>query len=141
MIDYIHRQVLQQFNDGLKTPSQYCHLACAVRLRTLKCLQIQLPMKQKPDFYGRVVQSFKKLVDYFDEVCREDRQMMGPPCEEIQTFQRTLQTYALRTEELQICYFRDIIRSNAQVEFRCFALHQTSFSFSSVGISAEQWRN
>ena len=111
---YIDQSILHQLYKGLEQV-QYSRVACAIRIKTLQCLRELLPLQEPPDFYERVLKSFDNLAEYFDDVCREDAAMIGPPCDEIVTFRRLLQSYSFTTEALQISYFRDICQVRSLV--------------------------
>ncbi len=111
---YIDTEILQQLYKGLESV-QYSRVACAIRIKVLQCLRELLPLQEPPDFFKRVLESFDHLASYFDAVCREDPLLPGPPCDEITTFRRTLQTCALTTEELQLRYFREICNVHSPV--------------------------
>ncbi|CAF3534518.1 unnamed protein product [Adineta steineri] len=119
---YIDQEILHQLYKGLE-PVQYSRVACAIRIKTLQCLRISLPPQEPPTFYQRVIESFDHLAAYFEAVCREDPQLPGPPCDEITTFRRSLQTGALTTEQLQLAYFKEICQyeyptNNGEIVFR-----------------------
>jgi hypothetical protein len=111
---YIDKEVLEHLYKGLE-PVQYSRVACAIRIKVLQCLRDLLPVKEPPDFFERVLQSFDQLAQYFDIVCREVPEIPGPPCDEIITFRRILQTCALTTEQLQLSYFREICQIHSPV--------------------------
>jgi hypothetical protein len=119
---YIDKEILQQLYAGLEQV-QYSRVACAIRIKTLQCLRELLPLQEPANFYERVLQSFDEFAAYFEDVCREDPNLPGPPCDEITTFQRTLRTYAFTTEELQLCYFREICQIHSPVRhFFCIEI-------------------
>ncbi|CAF3844274.1 unnamed protein product [Rotaria sp. Silwood1] len=95
---YIDQEILLKLYEGLEKV-QYSRVACAIRVKVLQCLREFLPSQEPPDFYVRVLQSFDRLAAYFETVCREEQHIPGSPCEEITIFQRTLQQYALSTEQ------------------------------------------
>ncbi|CAF4296215.1 unnamed protein product, partial [Rotaria sordida] len=107
---YIDHEILRKLYGGLESV-QYSRVACAIRLKALQCLRELLPLQEPPDFYERVLQSFDRLAIYFESVCREEQDIPGPPCEEITTFRRRLQQFALSTEQLQLIYFREITQT------------------------------
>lgn len=107
MNQYIDIEVLHNLYKGLEIV-QYSRVACAIRSKVLQCLTELLPQREPPDFYERVSRSFKQLAIYFETVCRQEPHIPGPPCDEINTFQRTLKTFALTTEELQLSYFKEL---------------------------------
>ncbi|UJR27967.1 hypothetical protein I4U23_009225 [Adineta vaga] len=113
---YIDQQILHQLYKGLE-PVQYSRVACAIRIKTLQCLRELLSLQEPPNFYERVLQSFDQLAAYFEAVCREEPHLPGPPCDEITTLRRTLQTCALTTEQLQLCYFREICQIHSPHEY------------------------
>jgi hypothetical protein len=104
---YIEKELLQNLYRGLEQV-QYSRVACAIRIKVLQCLRDLLPIKEPPEFFERVLQSFDQLAANLDYFCREESDMPGPPCDEVTTFRRTLQTYALTTEQLQLSYFREL---------------------------------
>jgi hypothetical protein len=104
---YIEKELLQNLYRGLEQV-QYSRVACAIRIKVLQCLKELLPTKEPPEFFERVLQSFDQLAANLDYLCREESDMPGPPCDEVTTFRRTLQTYALTTEQLQLSYFREL---------------------------------
>lgn len=114
---YIDNEVLQNLYKGLE-PVQYSRVACAIRIKVLQCLKELLPQQEPPDFYERVLQSFNQLAANFDIVCRQEPHIPGPPCDEVTTFLRTLQTCALTTEQLQLTYFRELCRISSPVCMR-----------------------
>ena len=111
---YIDVEILQQLYKGLE-PVQYSRVACAIRIKVLQCLRELLPLQEPPDFFERVLQSFDQLAAYFELVCREEPHIPGPPCGEILTFRRTLQTCALTTEKLQLMYYTEICQIHSPV--------------------------
>ena len=111
---YVDQEILHQLYKGLE-PVQYSRVACAIRIKTLQCLQELLPLQEPPAFYERVLQSFDHLAAYFEAVCREEPHLPGPPCEKIAALRSTLQTCALSTEQLQLCYFREIAHKTSSV--------------------------
>ncbi len=111
---YIVEEILQRLYTGLE-PVQYSRVACAIRIKVLQCLREELPLQEPPDFFNRVLQSFEQLAAYFDEVCREKPHLPSPPCDEITTFRRMLQTCAFTTEQLQLIYFREICQIHSPV--------------------------
>jgi hypothetical protein len=111
---YIDLEILQHLYKGLETV-QYSRVACAIRIKVLQCLRELLPLQEPPEFFQRVLQSFEQLATNLELVCREDPLLPGPPCDEITTFRRTLQTCALTTEELQLSYFREICHVHCPV--------------------------
>ncbi|CAF0826106.1 unnamed protein product [Adineta ricciae] len=113
---YVDQEILHQLYKGLE-PVQYSRVACAIRIKTLQCLRELLPLQEPPVFYERVLQSFDQLAAYFEAVCREEPHLPGPPCEEIAALRSTLQTCALTTEQLQLCYFREIAHKTSSHEF------------------------
>src|SRR5689334_22465676 len=104
---YIDKEILEHLYKGLE-PVQYSRVACAIRLKVLQCLKDLLPNQEPPEFIERILQSYDQLAANFDIVCRENPNIPGPPCDEIKTFRRTLQTCALTTEQLQLTYYREI---------------------------------
>lgn len=114
---YIDTEILQQLYKGLE-PVQYSRVACAIRIRVLQCLRELLPSKEPPDFFARVLQSFDQLAQYFELVCREEPHIPGPPCEEVNTFRKTLKTCAYTTEDLQLMYFTEICQIHSPVYIR-----------------------
>lgn len=82
----------------------------------LQCLSELLPLKKPPEFYERVLQLLNELAIYFEKVCRQEADIPGPPCDEIHTFQRTLKTYALKTELLQLSYFKELCQVSYSVK-------------------------
>lgn len=108
---------------------QYSRVACAIRIKVLQCLKELLPIQEPPDFYERVLRSFDQLSAYFDIVCRQEPHIPGPPCDEINTFRRTLQSYALTTQQLQLSYFRELCQASFPVRslFNKRSLRQNSF--------------
>ena len=86
----------------------YSGVACAIRSKVLQCLTELLPSKQPPDFYERVLQLLNQLAIYFENVCRQEPDIPGPPCDEINAFRQKLQTYTLTTEQLQLSYFKEL---------------------------------
>ncbi|CAF2345788.1 unnamed protein product [Rotaria sp. Silwood2] len=110
MNQHIDQEILRKLYAGLEKV-QYSRVACAIRLKALQCLRELLPLQESPDFYERVLQSFGHLALYFERVCREEQHIPGPSCEEITTFRRTLQQFALSTEQLQLIYFREITQT------------------------------
>jgi hypothetical protein len=111
---YIDQEILQRLYIGLETV-QYSRVACAIRIKALQCLREQLPVQEPPAFYSRVLNSFDQLAHYFEAVCREEPGLPGPPCIEIETFRRRLQTYALTTEALQRLYFHEVCQIHSPV--------------------------
>ncbi|CAF2732913.1 unnamed protein product [Rotaria sp. Silwood2] len=109
---YIDQEILHKLYSGLEKV-QYSRAACAIRLKALQCLRESLPLQEPPDFYERVLQSFDRLASYFETVCREEQHIPGPPCEEVTTFRRTLQQFALSTEQLQLIYFQEISQTHS----------------------------
>ncbi|CAF2572187.1 unnamed protein product [Rotaria sp. Silwood2] len=109
---YIDQEILLKLYSGLEKV-RYSPVACAIRMKTLECLRKSLPLQEPPDFYERVLQSFNSLVSYFETVCREEEHIPGPPCEKVTTFRRTLQQYALSTEQLQLIYFQEITQTHS----------------------------
>ncbi|CAF0823207.1 unnamed protein product [Rotaria sp. Silwood1] len=112
---YIDQEILLKLYGGLEKV-QYSRVACAIRIKALQCLRELLPLQEPPDFYERVLQSFDHLAAYFETVCREEQHIPSPPCEEITTFRRTLQQFALSTEQLQLLYFQEITQTNPPYE-------------------------
>jgi hypothetical protein len=112
---YIRNELLENLYKGLE-PVQYSRVACAIRIKVLQCLRELLPTQEPPDFFERVLQSFNQLADSFDIDCREEPHKPGPPCDEITTFRRTLQTCALTTEQLQLSYFRELCQVHSPVD-------------------------
>ncbi|CAF1432139.1 unnamed protein product, partial [Rotaria sordida] len=112
---YIDQEILRKLYGGLESV-QYSRVACAIHLKALQCLRELLPLQEPPDFYERVLQSFDRLAIYFESVCREEQDIPGPPCEEITTFRRRLQQFALSTEQLQLIYFREITQTHSPHE-------------------------
>ncbi|CAF4770386.1 unnamed protein product [Rotaria sp. Silwood1] len=112
---YIGQEILLKLYEGLEKV-QYSRVACAIRIKALQCLRELLPLQEPPDFYERVLQSFDHLAAYFETVCREEQHIPSPPCEEITTFRRTLQQFALSTEQLQLLYFQEITQTNPPYE-------------------------
>jgi len=96
---YIDQEILHQLHRGLERV-QYSRVACAIRIKSLQCLRELLPLQEPANFYERVLRSFDEFAAYFEDVCREESHLPSPPCDEITTFRRTLQTYALTTEQL-----------------------------------------
>ena len=141
---YIDQSILHQLYKGLEQV-QYSRVACAIRIKTLQCLRELLPLQERPDFYERVLKSFDNLAEYFDDVCREDAAMLGPPCNEIVTFRRLLQTHSLTTEALQISYFREICQLRSPVRPLVAVADQTIetlfSSLNSARLLAELWRD
>ena len=123
---YIDQEILHQLYKGLE-PVQYSRVACAIRIKALQCLRELLPIQEPPNFYERVLQSFDQLAAYFEAVCREEPHLPGPLCDEITTFRRTLQTCAFTTEQLQLCYFREICQIHSPVNisfvFKTWFIH------------------
>jgi hypothetical protein len=111
---YIDQEILHQLYKGLE-PVPYLRVACAIRIKTLQCLKKLLPLEEPPDFYERVLKSFDELAAYFEAVCRQEPDIPGPPCDEITPFRRTLQTYALTTEQLQLSYFKELCQIHSSV--------------------------
>ncbi|CAF4395340.1 unnamed protein product [Rotaria sp. Silwood2] len=107
---YIDQEILRKLYAGLEKV-QYSRVACAIRIKALQCLRELLPLQESPDFYERVLQSFGHLALYFEKVCRGEQHIPGPSCEEVTTFRRTLQQFALSTEQLQLIYFREITQT------------------------------
>ena len=105
---YIDHEILEELHKGLERV-QYSRVACAIRLKTFQCLQKLLPLHESSDFYLRVLRSLEDLAGYFEDVCCEESSIIPPPCEEITIFRRTLQTYALTIEQLQLLYYRELI--------------------------------
>jgi len=116
VLTYLGEKLLKELYEGL-IPDQYFRLACAIRLRTLRCFEAQLPLQERPEFYGRVLKSFDRVMESLNQVCRTDPSLPGSPCEEIPAFRRTLQIHALTTEDLQLVYFREICRNVSPLEY------------------------
>jgi hypothetical protein len=126
---YIDQEILHQLYKGLE-PVQYSRVACAIRIKSLQCFRELLPLQEPPVFYVRVLQSFDQLAEYFEDVCREEPHLPGPPCDEITTFRRTLQTCALTTEQLQLCYFREICQIHSPVNIPFISKSLFSYFYS-----------
>ena len=113
---YIDQEILHKLYKGLHK-CQYSLVASAIRIKALKCLRELLPLQEPPDFYQRVLKSVDELAAYFEIVCRKESYQLGSPCEEVTTFRRTLQTYALTTEQLQLAYFREVSNMHSPVKY------------------------
>lgn len=114
VIRYVDQQILQNLYQGLEI-IQYAGIARTIRMKTLDCLRSSLPLTEQPDFYSRVLNSFGRLSDYFDMVCRDDPQIQGPPCTENDDFRKLLSEHAMTTEQLQLIYLAEVSQPLAPV--------------------------
>ena len=111
---YIDQEILHKLYGDLISV-HYSRVACVIRLQALQCLRELLPLQEPPDFYERVLQSFDHLTPNFETLCREEQDIPGPSYEEIIIFRRTLQKFALSTEQLQLNYFQEITQTYSPV--------------------------
>ncbi|CAF1131886.1 unnamed protein product, partial [Didymodactylos carnosus] len=85
--------------------AQYTGIAGTVRSKTFQYLIQTLPQKEPPEYYQRVLLSLDQLRQYFDEICLPVEAQL----EEVKTFRRRLESYALTTDQLQLNYFEEML--------------------------------